>query len=184
VEERDLGVVQVAPLPVRLWPAKIREPDIFFFAKEHTDRIGEHVCGVPDLLVEVTSPSTARLDRMEKFAEYEAGGVREYWLVDPEARQADFYVLGPDGRYDRRRRTRRGYTGRRWWRGCGCGPNGCGRTRFPRCWWCSESWDYSDDPGGAALLQGPRGFQGGFHAPAAGDDQLARVIHPPEGLRS
>jgi Uma2 family endonuclease len=82
VEGHGLGVVQIAPLPVRLWPGKIREPDVFFIAKEHTDRIGEHVSGVPDLLVEVTSPSTARLDRMEKFAEYARAGVPEYWVVD------------------------------------------------------------------------------------------------------
>jgi len=48
----------------------------------HTDRIGEHVSGVPDLLVEVTSPSAARPDRMEKFAEYARAGVPEYWVVD------------------------------------------------------------------------------------------------------
>lgn len=93
VEERGLGVVQVAPLPVRLWPGKIREPDIFFIAKEHADRIGERVCGVPDLVVEVTSPSTARLDRMDKFQEYARAGVREYWVVDPDARTVEVYGL-------------------------------------------------------------------------------------------
>ncbi|MCS6964593.1 Uma2 family endonuclease [Thermoflexus sp.] len=58
---------RIAPLPVRLWPGKIREPNLFFIAKEHTDRIGEQACGVPDLVVEVTSPSTARVDRVEEI---------------------------------------------------------------------------------------------------------------------
>ncbi len=93
VEARGLGIVEVAPLPVRLWPGKIREPDIFFIAKEHVDRIGERVCGVPDLVVEVTSPSTARTDRMEKFQEYARAGVSEYWIVDPDARTVEVYVL-------------------------------------------------------------------------------------------
>ncbi|GBC84997.1 hypothetical protein HRbin11_01437 [bacterium HR11] len=93
VEEHQLGVVQLAPLPVRLWPGKIREPDIFFIAKEHVDRIGEQVCGVPDLVVEVTSPSTLKADRMEKFHEYARAGVREYWLVDPQAHTIEVYTL-------------------------------------------------------------------------------------------
>jgi len=66
VSEHDLGIVQIAPLPVRLWPGKVREPDILFVAKEHADRIGEKVYGVPDLLVEVISPNTRRTDRIEK----------------------------------------------------------------------------------------------------------------------
>ena len=93
VEERGLGVVQIAPLPVRLWPGKIREPDIFFIAREHADRIGERVCGVPDLVVEVTSPSTARTDRMEKFQEYARAGVLEYWIVDPDGGAVEVYIL-------------------------------------------------------------------------------------------
>ena len=93
VLENNLGFVRIAPLPVRLWPGRIREPDIFFIAGEHADRIGEQVCGVPDLIVEVTSPSTARLDRMEKFAEYARAGVREYWVVDPESRTVEVYSL-------------------------------------------------------------------------------------------
>ena len=70
VIRHDLGVVRFAPLPVRLWPGKIREPDILFVAKEHADRIGEQAYGPPDLVVEVTSSSTWRIDRLEKPVEY------------------------------------------------------------------------------------------------------------------
>ncbi|MCS6937504.1 MAG: Uma2 family endonuclease [Candidatus Bipolaricaulota bacterium] len=93
VEKNQLGVVQVAPLPVRLWPGKIREPDIFFISKEHADRIGEQACGVPDLVVEVLSPATRETDRSEKFFEYAKAGVQEYWLVDPEKRSIEVYTL-------------------------------------------------------------------------------------------
>jgi Uma2 family endonuclease len=91
--QHGLGEVRVAPLPVRLWPGKIREPDVFFVSAEHLDRIGELACGVPDLVVEVTSPWTLKTDRMEKFTEYARAGVAEYWLVDPEARTVEVYVL-------------------------------------------------------------------------------------------
>jgi len=93
VRERDLGEVHIAPLPVRLWPGKLREPDIFFIAKEHIDRVGEQVCGVPDLVVEVLSPSTYRTDRLEKFLEYARAGVNECWLVDPDGQTIEVYVL-------------------------------------------------------------------------------------------
>ena len=93
VDERNLGEVHVAPLPVRLWPGKIREPDIFFISAEHRDRIGEKVCGVPDLVVEVISPGTREVDRGEKFAEYAKAGVREYWIVDPEKRTVEVFTL-------------------------------------------------------------------------------------------
>ncbi|HID28085.1 MAG TPA: Uma2 family endonuclease [Methanosarcinales archaeon] len=93
VWEHDLGEVHIAPLPVRLWPGKIREPDIFFIAKAHADRIGEQACGVPDLVMEVLSPGTWDTDRGEKFFEYAQAGVREYWLVDPNKQRIDVYVL-------------------------------------------------------------------------------------------
>ena len=98
-EGEGLGVVAISPLPVRLWPGKIREPDIMFFSEEHRDRIGEKVCGVPDLVVEVTSESTERTDREEKLREYEKAGVGEYWIVDPEARVVEVYVLR-EGKYE------------------------------------------------------------------------------------
>ena len=60
-------------------------------------RDGVH--GAPDLVVEVLSPSTARNDRMHKKAIYEASGVREYWLVDPENRTIEQHFLR-DGRLE------------------------------------------------------------------------------------
>lgn len=93
VREQGLGEVHLAPLPVRLWPGKIREPDVFFIAKEHAARVGERVMGVPDLVVEVISPSTFKADRGEKFYEYARAGVAEYWLIDPQARTIEVYTL-------------------------------------------------------------------------------------------
>jgi Uma2 family endonuclease len=94
----DAGVLNLAPMPVRLWPGKIREPDIFFLTKEHLDRVGEQFSGPPDLIVEVTSPSTRRADRRDKFNEYAQASVREYWLVDPDAQTIEVFVL-EDGVY-------------------------------------------------------------------------------------
>jgi Uma2 family endonuclease len=99
VEEKELGIVRFAPLPVRLWPGKIREPDVFFISSEHQDRLGERVCGVPDLAVEVISPGTRRVDRHEKPYEYAKAGVAEFWLVDPDAQTVEVYTL-EEGAYE------------------------------------------------------------------------------------
>ena len=59
----------VAPVPVQLWPGKMREPDVMFFKADHLSRIQEHFAGVPDLVVEVLSPSTRAVDLSEKMDE-------------------------------------------------------------------------------------------------------------------
>ncbi len=99
VEDHHLGTVRLAPLPVRLWPGKIREPDIFFVTQEHSNRIGEQAYGPPDLVVEVLSPGTWRADRHEKFSEYAQAAVREYWMVDPDACTVEVFVLR-EGAYE------------------------------------------------------------------------------------
>ena len=93
VNKHDLGTVCLAPLPVRLWPGKIREPDILYVSHEHADRLGERYCGPPDLAVEIISPSTRLTDRRDKFSEYAQAGVQEYWLVDPEDRTVEVFIL-------------------------------------------------------------------------------------------
>jgi len=96
VLEHKLGVIRFAPLPVRLWSGKIREPDILFVSHAHADRIGEQCYGPPDLVVEIVSPGTRRIDRGEKFIEYARAGVSEYWLVDPEPQTIEIFVLEKD----------------------------------------------------------------------------------------
>jgi Uma2 family endonuclease len=93
VRSHRLGTVRIAPLPVRLWTGKIREPDILFVSREQSDRIDEKVYGVPDLVVEVVSSGTEQIDRGEKLFEYAKAGVEEYWLVDPQKRKIEVYSL-------------------------------------------------------------------------------------------
>jgi len=56
--------------------------------------------GAPDLVVEILSPSTARNDWNKKFNLYEKAGVREYWIVDPNAKMVHVFLLQEDGNYD------------------------------------------------------------------------------------
>ena len=57
------------------------------------------VHGSPDLVVEVLSPSTGGYDKGHKKRVYEKCGVPEYWIVSPEARSVDVYLL-KEGRYE------------------------------------------------------------------------------------
>ena len=61
---------------------------------------GKGCLGAPDLIVEVLSPSTAKMDWNKKFNLYEKSGVREYWIVDPIAKLVYIFLLQPDGEYD------------------------------------------------------------------------------------
>ena len=54
------------------------------------------IYGTPDLVVEILSPSTARRDRMEKFAAYEKYGVKEYWIVNPNSKSVEVYLRKDD----------------------------------------------------------------------------------------
>ncbi len=99
-----LGYVGIAPLEVRLTTNSSREPDIFFVAKSHLDIVNDdRVDGVPDLIVEVVSKDSMQRDREEKYDEYEAAGVREYWIIDnrPRRHLAEFYRLDAKGMYQR-----------------------------------------------------------------------------------
>lgn len=73
-------------------------PDVMVVCdRDKIRRDGVH--GAPDLVVEVLSPSTMRNDRMRKKEVYQACGVREYWLVDPENRTIEQYLL-QDGKLE------------------------------------------------------------------------------------
>ncbi len=87
------GKVFVAPMPVQLWPGKMREPDLVFFRVEHLERVGEQYAGLPDLVVEVLSPSTRAIDLGDKMDEYAAAGIPEYWVVEPDAQNVSIYAL-------------------------------------------------------------------------------------------
>jgi Uma2 family endonuclease len=101
IETYQLGYLRSAPFLMHL-PSRPsgREPDILFVARQRAGLIQQnYLDGPADLVVEIVSPESIGRDRGEKFVEYEAAGVREYWLLDPLREQAEFYQLGADGRY-------------------------------------------------------------------------------------
>jgi len=74
-----------------------REPDLLYLREQNRDRVTDtHVNGPADLVVEVVSPESGARDRGEKFYEYEAAGIPEYWLVDPQREEVAVYRLNED----------------------------------------------------------------------------------------
>jgi len=101
VERYRLGRVLQPPFLMKL-PLRPsgREPDLMFIGNEHLDRLTRtFVDGPADLVVEIVSPESTIRDRREKFLEYEAARIPEYWLLDQPRREALFYALDAEGRY-------------------------------------------------------------------------------------
>jgi Uma2 family endonuclease len=107
IEEHQLGEMRFSPMPVQLWEDKIREPDIIFMSNDHRDRISSKCWGVPDLAIEVVSPSNEDDDRIEKFAEYAKAGISEYWIVDPVNIIIEIYLL-KKGKYSLKEKKQAG----------------------------------------------------------------------------
>ncbi len=101
IEKYDLGLLLTAPFNMQMPHLKRgREPDILFVAQQRLHIVQtSQLAEAADLVIEVVSPESTGRDRGEKFVEYEAAGVREYWLIDPDRQQAEFYRLTEAGRY-------------------------------------------------------------------------------------
>lgn len=104
-EDCDAGEVLMAPFQMFLPQVPSgREPDILYVAKANLSRLTNfYLDGPADIAVEIISPESRLRDRGTKYAEYEAGGVREYWIVDLDTQRTDFFLLGDDKRYERQR---------------------------------------------------------------------------------
>ena len=100
-ESHDLDEILVAPFQVKLGPdLPGREPDLLYIASPHLDRLKDmYLDGPADMIIEIVSEESINRDRGEKFVEYEAAGVLEYWLLDPIRQEGQFYRLGTDNHY-------------------------------------------------------------------------------------
>jgi Uma2 family endonuclease len=107
VSTRKRGIVFDSSQGFRLPTGDTVEPDHSFVSNERWKAMGAPVHGellrvVPDLVIEVLSPSTRSRDRRQRKKIYERNAVREYWLVDSVAGVITVFVLR-DGRYGKAR---------------------------------------------------------------------------------
>ena len=98
VEAHELGKVLSAPMRVRLWPRKFREPDVIFMLARHSNRMTDRFWKGADLAMEVVSddPESRHRDLVKKRREYAKARILEYWIVDPK--QSKITVLKLQGK--------------------------------------------------------------------------------------
>jgi Uma2 family endonuclease len=97
LDQNRLGELLHAPIDVIMDKQNVVQPDVLFVSNANL-RIITKKCveGVPDLMVEIISPSSHYRDIVEKSALYERFGVREYWLIDPANRVIEVFSLQND----------------------------------------------------------------------------------------
>ena len=92
VEEHDSGKIFDAPIDVVLSDENVIQPDILFIAKKNYWIIKtKNIQGPPDLIIEIMSVSSRKLDRLIKLKTYGKFGVGEYWIVDPVINQIEIF---------------------------------------------------------------------------------------------
>ena len=94
LQRTKAGEMFYAPMDVVLSDTDVLEPDIHFISDAKSSIIGEkNIQGAPDLVVEILSEGTRRMDALTKRKLYERSGILEYWIVDPELETVDVYRL-------------------------------------------------------------------------------------------
>lgn len=89
------GIVLVSPIDIVISEYDVVQPDLVFFApaRAHLVKLDAPIRAIPDLVIEVLSPSTASTDRGKKLQLFARSGLPEYWLVDPALRSVEINVL-------------------------------------------------------------------------------------------
>jgi Uma2 family endonuclease len=99
---REAGHVFLAPFDVIFTQWDVVEPDLVFIAGDQVSIITDkNVQGPPALVVEILSPGTRKTDEKVKKQLFDRGGVREYWLVDPELDVIKVFRRQADGSFPR-----------------------------------------------------------------------------------
>lgn len=94
INENHLGELFYAPIDVFLDQYCVPQPDLVFVSTVNLPQITKHgIECVPDLVVEVISPSSVIRDRIEKKNIYERFGVKEFWLIDPQNEEVEIYYI-------------------------------------------------------------------------------------------
>jgi Uma2 family endonuclease len=86
------GIVFYAPIDLYVNKHNVFQPDLIYISKEKKGIISKRgIEGVPDLVVEIISPSNSYVDRYEKKDAYKKFGVPEFWIVDPANETLEIY---------------------------------------------------------------------------------------------
>ena len=94
LDQHPIGEIRIAPYDVYFSKRNIFQPDLIFIANSNLHLIeSKGLVGVPDLVIEVLSPGTAHKDEGEKKDIYEQYGVQEYYIIHPETKNVQGFIL-------------------------------------------------------------------------------------------
>ena len=94
VKQKGGGNVFNAPVDVVFDDDEVFQPDIVFIKSENQHIIGKSaIKGIPDLIVEIVSPSSTFYDTVEKKEVYGKYGVKEYWIIFPDEKVIEVFTL-------------------------------------------------------------------------------------------
>jgi len=99
VREHQLGIVFLAPVDIviRREPLRTRQPAVLFISQERRSIITPQVIeGGPDLVIEILSPSNTRRELQGKLEDYQRIGVREAWIISPQAQTLEVLQLSAE----------------------------------------------------------------------------------------
>jgi Uma2 family endonuclease len=109
VREHKLGEVVTSPVDMVLSPHRVTQPDVVYISRARLNIVTKTINGPVDLAAEVISLGNRNRDRIEKRDLYEQYGIKEYWLIDPEAQTVEVLHL-ESGRYQLLMRCKPGET--------------------------------------------------------------------------
>ncbi len=100
--EHIVGRILGDPMIMRLIDVpSSRAPDILILLEDRLDQLHQNeVVGPANLVIEIVSEGNSRTDYIDKWREYELGGVPEYWIINHKKKEATFLQLNADGIYD------------------------------------------------------------------------------------
>jgi Uma2 family endonuclease len=101
LQRNPIGMLYAAPVGLILDEHNGIQPDLVYVSRERRAILTRRgIRGVPDLVVEILSPSTEHVDRGVKRRRFAASGVPHYWILAPETRTLEAYRLGAGGAGD------------------------------------------------------------------------------------
>jgi Uma2 family endonuclease len=100
ISEKKTGEIFQSPIDVYLDEYNKPQPDLVFVSESKKAIItNDGIVGVPDLIIEIISPTSIIRDRIKKKALYEKMSVPEFWLIDPQYAAIEIYTL-QNNRYE------------------------------------------------------------------------------------
>ena len=100
LRKNKIGEIRIAPFDVHFSSENILQPDLLFIENKNLDKIRKNgFYGAPDLIIEILSPSSLKIDYKDKKSVYEKFGVQEYFIVDPDSKKVDSFFI-KNGKYE------------------------------------------------------------------------------------